>query len=948
MRVAGYGRVDRGAALSFRFDGRPLRGFAGDTLASALLANGVRLVGRSFKCHRPRGLLAAGSEEPNGLVSVAGVPNLRATMVELAEGLEAQAQNAWPALGLDLMAVNDLFAPFLGAGFYYKAFMGPGRTWERVYEPLIRRAAGLGRLGRAPDETWRETAYAHCDLLVIGAGPAGLMAALTAGRAGRDVILAEEDAAAGGRLLAEDEEVDGRPGADWALAVARDLAAMPNVRVMMRTAVTGAYDGGTYAALERAAPGHAGPRETFWRIVAPRAVLAAGALERPIAFADNDRPGIMLAGAARAYLHRWGAVAGPRVAVFANNGGAARTARDMARAGVEVTGVFDAREGAHVVGSRGRQGLRAVTVEAGGRRHAVPADCLAVSGGWSPNVHLACHLGARPVWDDRLAAFLPPQDGVPGMVPAGAAAGVFSTAGCLASGVDAAVAALGVDALELPRAEDGAYEIAPLWHVPGKRRAWLDFQNDVTVKDVQGAAAENYRSVEHMKRYTTQGMAPDQGKSSNLLALAVLAEATGRSIPETGTTTFRPPYVPVPVGAMGAGGRGRRFAPERLSPANDAIAGRGAPTVEAGLWHRPSYFPAPGEGWEAACAREAAMVRNAVGVADVSTLGKIDVQGPVAGAFLDFVYANGISTLKAGRARYGIMLREDGHVMDDGTVARLGDDHFLLTTTTAAAGPVMRHLEFVHQCLRPEMDLRMVSVSDQWAQFAVAGPRARAVLGAVLEGGLPDPFPFMACGAVSVGGVAGRLFRISFSGELGYEIAVPARYGTALYAALLAAAEAEGGGPYGMEAMNVLRIEKGFLTHAEIDGRVTAHDLGLGRMVAEKDCIGRVAAGRPALTDPARPRLVGVRTVAAGDEMTAGALLFAKGNRPTAPNIAGHVSSVGWSTVSGRMIGLGFLKHGPERLGEVVRLVDRLRGVWTDVEITAPCFYDTEGGRMRG
>jgi glycine cleavage system aminomethyltransferase T len=953
MRIAGRGRINRRVTVPFTFDGRRLFGHEGDTLASALLANGVRVVGRSFKYHRPRGIFSAGSEEPNALVTIgrggAQSPNSRATMQELFEGLEVRSQNAWPSLRFDLLSANDLFAPFLGAGFYYKSFIWPKGAWEKLYEPLIRRSAGLGALSGAPDAARCDGAYAHCDLLVIGGGPAGLMAALTAARAGADVILAEEDRAFGGRLLAEAEEVDGQPGADWAGSAAAELAGMPNVRLMLRTTVTGAYDHGTYAALERvsghlAEPHADAPLETFWRI------------------------GIMQAGAVCAYLNRSGVAAGQAVSIFTNNDSGHRTARDLLAAGVAVAGVVDARDevqaladyrlytGGRVVQAAGRRGLEAVTVVHSAGQTQLTTDCLGVSGGWNPTLHLSCHLGARPVWDGALAAFLPAEGAVPGMHVAGAAAGVFSTAACLASGARAAQAALeglgrSAPSPEIPRAEDGAYDIAPLWHVEGRGRAWLDLASDVTVKDVQQAGAENYRSVEHMKRYTTQGMAPDQGKTSNIAALAVLAEVTGRTIPETGTTTFRPPYLPVPIGAMGAGGRGKGFAPERFTTSHAASVKRGAPMVEAGLWYRPSHFPENGEtDWRESCDREVRMVRGAVGVTDVSTLGKIDLQGPDAAAFLDFLYANRISTLKVGRVRYAIMLREDGHVMDDGAVARLGRHHFVITTTTAAAAQVMRHLEFAHQCLVPQMNLRIIPVTEQWAQFAVAGPRARDLLNAVLDREIGDgAFPFMACGAVSVFGVKGRLFRISFSGEHGYELAVPARYGDSLFRMLLTLAESFDGGPYGMEALNVLRIEKGFLTHAELHGRVTAFDLGLERMLSDKkEFIGKAAARRPGLSGPEREQLVGVRPVRAGGRLLGGAHLFNEAAPPTRANAQGYLTSVCHSPTLGGMIGLGFLRDGRARIGKRIRMVDHLRATEAWCEICDPAFHDPEGEKARG
>ncbi len=730
-RLAQGGVIDRTKKIRFSFDGQKFTGHDGDTLASALLANGVRLVGRSFKYHRPRGILSAGSEEPNALVELRSgarrEPNTRATTVELYDGLDAASQNRWPSLKFDVLAANQLFSPIFGAGFYYKTFMWPASFWEKVYEPAIRRAAGLGRGAGLPDPDHYDKANAFCDVLVIGAGPAGLAAALAAARSGSRVILAEEDFRLGGRLLAERYEIDGAPALDWVKAAEAELESFPDCRILRRTTVQGVYDGGTYAAIERVndhvpvPPAHQ-PRQRLWRIVAKRAVLAAGAIERGIVFGDNDRPGIMLAGAVRAYVNRYGVTPGKRAVIFADNDDAFRTAADLADAGVTVAALIDARKlpsaaaqhiaegaGARYLSSAaiervgGGHGVKAVEIrDAAGKAEQVDCDLVAMSGGWNPSVHLTTHLNGKPQWNEGLSALVPGSL-PPGMSVAGAATGSFGLASCLAEGLAAGAAAaeecgFTASAGKTPAASDDSGSASPVWLIDKSRgKAFVDFQNDVTVSDVKLAAREGFRIPEHLKRYTTLGMATDQGKTGNANGAAVLAAVTGRYIGAVGTTTFRPPFTPVAISAFAGHHRGPDFRPARLASSHAYAEEQGAMFVETGPWLRALYYPKRGEDPQDAVNREVANVRERVGVCDVSTLGKIDVQGKDAGRFLDRVYANTFSTLPVGKARYGLMLREDGFVLDDGTTARLAEDHYFMTTTTANAVKVMQHLEFCQQ-----------------------------------------------------------------------------------------------------------------------------------------------------------------------------------------------------------------------------------------------------------
>ena len=985
FRRASGGLIDRGRPLAFTFDGKSFGGFAGDTLASALVANGVRVLGRSFKYHRPRGLLSAGVEEPNALVELrTGArlePNTRATGIELYQGLVAASQNRWPSLDLDLLSLNGLLSRLFIAGFYYKTFMWPAAFWEKLYEPIIRRAAGLGHAPRAEDPDTYERAFLHCDVLVIGAGPAGLMSALAAGRSGARVVLCEEDFALGGRLLSETEVVGGRAGAAWASEVERELRALPEVTVLDRTSVFGVYDGGTYGAIERVAdrsptPPLGLPRQRYWRIAAKRAVLASGAIERGMIFGDNDRPGVMLGGAVRAYVNRFAALPGRDAAILASNDDGERTARDLSTVGIRVRALIDTRperdrprgksEWRTIPGARvrrvhaGRRGIEALTVTDGSGTETVHAcDLLALSNGWNPSLHLTCHLGGKPEWDERIEAFVP-KALPPGMTVVGAAGGRMSTTDALTDGARlGAIAAsdLGftVRAPEIPKAESEKPTGKTLWLMADSvGKAFVDFQHDVTDQDIRIAHDEGYRSVEHLKRYTTLGMATDQGKTSNVPAIAVLAQASGQTVAEAGTTTFRPPFASVAIGALAGLHRGKRYRPTRLAPAHDWAKRQGAVFVEAGQWLRPQWFPKPGEGdWTRSVAREVRTVRERVGFCDVSTLGKIDLQGADTAEFLDRVYINTFSSLAVGKARYGVMLREDGFVLDDGTTARLGERHFVMTTTTTNAARVLQHLEFCHQCLWPKLDVHMVSVTERWSQIAVAGPKSRDVLARLADDPShvsDDALPYLGARALSIGGgVAARIFRISYSGERAFEISVPADSAEAAAEALMQAGADFGIEPFGTEAMAVMRIEKGHIAGAEINGQTTARDLGLARLMStRKDFVGRILAARPALLDPDRPSLSGFKPTDPARRLRAGAHFVGLGRPATTAHDEGHMTSVAFSPSLGHWIGLGLIRQGGDRIGERVTAHDPVRGESYEVEICRPCFLDPEGARLHG
>ncbi len=977
-RLPTGGLIDREHSLTFTFNGKQRSGFKGDTLASGLLANNQLFIARSFKYHRPRGIFSAGSEEPNGMVQLGrknfSEPNTKATSIELYDNLNAKSQNYKLSLHHDLLGINDFFSPFLSAGFYYKTFMWPKLFWEKFYEPVIRNSAGLGKLSGYPDPDTYDKGFLHCDILIVGGGPSGLVAALTAGRAGARVILADEDFRLGGRLNSDKEEINNSSGGEWVERTLAELKSLENVRLMPRTVIFGNYDHGIFGALEQrpeALPGvNKKPKSVLWRIYSKRSIICTGATERSIGFGNNDRPGILLAGAMRTYLNRFAVKPGEHVAVFTNNDSGYKTANDLADLDIAVS-VIDTRAdrdknkgnkfldfvaGGKLVNVQGKKAITSLTTADG---KSIKVDSLAVAGGWNPNVHLTCHKRTKPVWNDKIFAFVPGKNLTDGMRVAGSVSGLFDLSSTLSSGVveaSEALVELGFQAspeITFETSEEPT-ELSPFWYVKeSEARSWIDLQNDVTTKDISQAYDEGFSDVEHLKRYTTLGMATDQGRTSNVSALAIMAEYTGKSISETGTTIFRPPYTPVPIGAFAGRSRGKHFRPTRLTPSHRWAQEQGAVFVETGNWLRAQWFPKEGEKhWRESVDREVLATRESVGVCDVSTLGKIDCQGKDTAEFLNRVYANAFLKLPVGKVRYGLMMREDGIVYDDGTVARLDETHYVITTTTANAVLVFRQLEFARQCLWPQLDVHLISTTDGWAQFSVAGPNSRKLLGRIVDDYdlSNESFPFMACANLTVcGGRRARLFRISFSGELAYEIAVPSRYGNSMMEVLMEAGKDLNVTPYGTEALGVMRIEKGHFAGNELPGQTTAFNLGLEKMVSKKkDSIGNKLSERPGLNQTDALRFVGFIPVDRKKEFNAGSHFISKGKNKNLFNDEGWMTSVAYSPTLGHTIGLGFIKDGLNRIGETVDAVDPLRGKNTEVEICSPHFYDPDGSRQRG
>ena len=991
QRLPKGGHIDRTCPLTFHWDGTPMSGYAGDTLASALMANGEQILGRSFKYHRPRGIMSAGVEESGALVTVGqGAKqdaNVRATTQPLYEGLIARGQNAWPSVRLDFGAINNLFGRFFAAGFYYKTFMGlPPFEWGRGtgmwmrYEKIIRKAAGMGTASREPDPDRYEHAHGYCDLLVVGSGPAGRAAAHCAAKAGCDVILVEQDAVMGGDTLSQPDNTS---------VLHEELSALKasGVRLMTSTTAFGLYDNGVAGLLERVTdhltdPPSWLPRQRFWTVRARATVIAAGALERHIAFGDNDRPGVMTVNAGRTYLNRFAIQAGEKIVIATNNDSAYTTASDLAGSGASVTMLDSRREipssvrsqcdtagivitpnaaPMKALGGKAVSGLTTAIRQGNSWRAQGNIDCdlVLVSGGWSPVVNLLSHRGVKPVWHPELACFLAPASEEP-ILSAGSAAGVWDDAACRASGEKAALEAMELirnPAYRAAAQTPGDWEcpIDPLYEVrPAKQKlkSFVDPQHDVTTDDIRLAHHEGFVSVEHLKRYTTLGMATDQGKMGNIIGIALMADALGKEIPQVGTTTFRPPYTPVSIGALKGRNVGPHFRPLRRTPLHDWNLGAGGTMTMAGLWHRPWFFASSGETISEAYVREAETVRRTVGLCDVTSLGKIAIQGPDATELLNRVYSNPFAKLPIGKTRYGIMLRDDGLVMDDGTTWRLAEDEYFMTTTTAHAAKVMAFLEELLQTRWTDLKVHLTSVSEQWAGVAVAGPLSREVLAACVEQPTrvsDEALPFMGVVETTMrDGIPARIARISFSGERAFEVYVPSDFGPAVMQRLWDAARPMDGCLYGLEALGALRIEKGHVTGAELDGRVTIEDAGLGRMASDKKSyVGSALRKRPEMVKDDRPRLVGIFPKDRREIFNAGSILCA------ADNIAGYgegwITAVTHSPALGHWIGLGFIKGGHEAWqSRDVVCADPVRKGNTAVEIVSPHMYDPKGERMYG
>ena len=991
-RIPGMGRVDPAAPVSFTFDGRRYTGLRGDTVASALLANGVHLMGRSFKYHRPRGPISAGSEEPNALIGTSRgpgrfEPNTRATVQELRQGLVTESQNKWPRLSFDIGAVNDRAYMLFSAGFYYKTFMWPRSFWDKVYEPFIRAAAGLGKSPTEADPDTYASRYLHTDVLVVGGGAAGIAAARVAAQSGAKVTLVDENPEMGGALLSDPSvRIDGRGSWAWLADQLSQLRAA-GVTLMTRTTAIGYYHQNMVGLVERLTdhldqPPQDAPRERMWRVRARQVILAQGALEKPLVFDGNDRPGVMLAGAAQTYLNRYGVKVGDNAAVVTCHDSAYYAAFDLVDAGGRVAVIVDTRDqvrpdladaarsrdiqlltGHTVTATGGRLRIRSIRVNpvrdgrvGSGRR--IACDVLLVSGGWTPSLHLFSHTKGSLTWDGDSQTFLPRHKTEACQI-AGAGRGLWGYAEVLADGVTAGTAAITeighsavatITRVEGDRPGTGSSQKElPTDRSAGKARAFVDYQNDVTAKDIRLAVREGMRSIEHVKRYTTNGMATDQGKMSNINGLMIAADALGKEPPQVGLTTFRPPYTPTSFGAFAGYHRGATFELTRKTPIDPWAEAHGAVFEPVSLWRRAWYFPRPGEDMHQAVARECRATRASVGIFDASTLGKIEVAGPDAVEFMNRMYTNPWTKLPPGRCRYGLLLGEDGFIRDDGVIGRMSPDLFHVTTTTGGAARVLNMMEDYLQTEWPDLNVWLTSTTEQWATIALNGPNARKVLEPLVDGlDLSDAaFPHMSVAECSVAGLPARLFRLSFTGELGFEINVPARHGLTLWNALMESGKAYDICPYGTETMHVLRAEKGYIiVGQDTDGTVTPQDAGLGWAIgkAKTDFVGKRSLSRPDIVDPNRKQLVGLLTED-GSRLEEGAQIVLDPNQDVPMKMAGHVTSSYASDALGRPIAMAVITGGHGRMGETVH-IPMPQGT-IRAQVTSTNFYDPDGERLK-
>ncbi len=998
-RLQDGGRIDRSKPLTFTFNDESYQGYAGDTLASALIANGVDVIGRSFKYSRPRGFVAAGAEEPNAVVQLGAteatqIPNVRATQQSLYQGLVAASTNGWPSVETDLMGlVGKIGGKMMPPGFYYKTFMFPQSMWP-TYESYIRKAAGLGRASKEKDVDIYDKMNQHTDVLVVGAGPAGLMAALSAARGGARVIIADEQSEFGGSLLSSKETIDDKPAMEWVAQVVAELNEFDDVLMLPNSQVNGYHDHNfltiqqhcTDQFADRAPNGAVAQR--LHRVRAKWVVLATGAHERPLVFGNNDVPGCMQASAVSTYINRFGVVPGNELVLMTSNDGAYQTAIDWHDAGRHVVAIVDARKnpqgslidaarergisimvGSGVIEVQGSKRVTGVSVaplnESGdkvtGAVAKLKADTVASSGGWSPVIHLSCHTGARPVWDDEVIGFLPGPT-VQKQLTAGAINGAFTTQAALSQGIQAAadaLASLGLEVtdLSLPKTEEVIQgKTMALFHIPHNKptskapKQFVDYQNDVTAAGIELACREGFESIEHVKRYTAMGFGTDQGKLGNINGMAIAAKALQKSIPETGTTIFRPNYTPVTFGAIAGRDCGELFDPKRFTAMHAWHVEQGAKFEDVGQWKRPWYFPKGNETMQEALNRECLATRESVGILDASTLGKIDIQGKDAREFLGRVYTNAWAKLAVGKCRYGLMCGEDGMVFDDGVTSCLGENHFLMTTTTGGAAHVLEWLELYHQTEWPEMEVYFTSVTDHWSTMTISGPNSRKLLEKLTDDDVSkDNFAYMDWKQVTVAGVPARVFRISFTGELSFEINVQANYGMHVWKALFEAGEEFNLTPYGTETMHILRAEKGFIIAGQdTDGSVHPFDLGMPWAVAMKkpfSFIGKRGMQREDCVRADRKQLVGLKTVDPTVVLPEGAQGVFDPNAPIPMPMVGHVTSSYWSACLGRSIAMGFVKGGHDKMGEKVfyPLVD---GRVVEAEICQPIFLDPKGERQ--